>query len=64
MTAPAKITQADMERAIRAARKQGCDAVEVTGGSIRIIVNTGHSVEQSPQATGENTCDGLFGVSD
>ena len=64
MTAPTSITQVMMERAIRAAKKNGCVAVEVRKDAVRIIVNQPESVPVSPQLSGDNTCDGLFGVSD
>lgn len=37
MTARARVSQAEMERAIRAARAQGGRAVEVEGGVLRIV---------------------------
>lgn len=64
MTARASITQAMMERAIRAAQKNGCAAVEVRSDVVRIIVNEPNVMPVSPQISGENTCDGLFGASD
>jgi len=62
MTRRATLTQADIERAIRAAKRQGCDAVDVRGDSIRILVNAPAHVQPSPQITGENTCDAVFGA--
>lgn len=64
MTARLNITQATMERAIRAAKKQGCGVVEVTGDAIRIIVSEDEPMQPSPQESGNNTCDEAFGVSD
>lgn len=64
MTAKATATQAQMERAIRAARNLDCPAVEVSGGVIRILVNPAEPVQPSPQVAGDNTCDKAFGVSD
>ena len=48
MTARAKFTQAELERAIRAARSQGGHAVEVENGIVRIVFDGRSSAAAQP----------------
>ena len=60
MTARAAPTQAQVARAIRAARREGCRVVEVTAQGVRIYVDP-DAAPALPSDGAENTCDELFG---
>lgn len=60
MTRRATFTQAELERAIRAARKLDAE-VEVAHGKIRIVEPaSGRDVPSDDE--GENPCDAAFGI--
>lgn len=59
MTARARPTQAEVARAIRAARREGCAVVEVTPAGVRIYVDAS-TAPALPSSQEGNSCDNLF----
>ena len=60
-TAPAKVTQAAIRRAIRAAKAEGVVAVVLKTG-IAFVESDKVALPSPDQASGGNSCDNLFGV--
>ena len=60
MTRRATFRQSELARAIRAARQEGMVAILTPAG---IVFAPPDAIPQNaPTESGENTCDGLFGV--
>lgn len=63
MTAPARITQADMERATKAVKAAGIDRarirMDLANGVIDVIIGDSGTVEPEPE---ENPLDKLLGL--
>ncbi|WP_395543228.1 hypothetical protein [Neotabrizicola sp. sgz301269] len=57
MTARATFTQAQIERAIRAAKKAGMVAVQTTTGIA--FLDPDQIAQDAPKDGGKNTCDGI-----
>lgn len=64
MTDRARLTQAEIARAIRAAKAEGCPAVEVRRGGVTIhLAKTDATPLQCPEhGADEGQCDDIFGT--